>query len=57
MSINGADLDPVPPVTPEAMGKATRGVGLESLGGLNEQQITVWMKQVTSVPGVGARKR
>lgn len=57
MFINGADLDPVPPVTPVGMGKATRGVELESLGGLDEQQITVWMKQVTSVPGVGAKKR
>jgi len=58
MFINGAALlDPVPPVTPVGMGKATRGVELETLAELNEQQLQVWMKQVTAVPGVGAKKR
>ena len=31
MFINGAALSPVPPVTPVAMGKSTRGIELESL--------------------------
>jgi len=57
MFINGAGLEPVPPVTPVGMGKATRGVELESLGVLDEQQIALWMKHVASVPGVGGRKR
>lgn len=57
MFINGTALDPVPPVTPVAMGKATRGVELESLDDLDERQITAWMRQVTAVAGVGGRKR
>ena len=57
MYINGAALDPVPPVTPVGMGKSTRGVELESVDGIDEPQIAAWMKQVASVPGVGGRKR
>lgn len=57
MFIGGAALDPVPPVTPVGMGKTTRGVELQSLADLDEQQIAEWMKQVTSVPGVGGKKR
>ncbi|MEP6479695.1 MAG: DUF1801 domain-containing protein [Rhodoglobus sp.] len=57
MFINGDSLDPVPPVTPVGMGKATRGVDLESIGDLDERQVASWMKQVTSVPGVGGKKR
>lgn len=57
MFINGAGLEPVPPVTPVGMGKATRGVELESLGALDEHQIALWMKHIASVPGVGGRKR
>lgn len=58
MFINGTDLTPVPPVTPVGMGKATRGVDLESLDDIDEPLIVQWMKQVTSVPGVGGgRKR
>ncbi|WP_245953768.1 DUF1801 domain-containing protein [Arthrobacter silvisoli] len=57
MFINGVALDPVPPVTPVGMGKATRGVELESVDDIDEHQIAEWMKQVTSVPGVGGRKR
>jgi hypothetical protein len=56
MFINGVALTPVPPVTPVAMGKATRGVELESVDDLDEQQIAAWMKQATAVPGVGRRK-
>ena len=44
-------------VTPVGMGKATRGVELQSLGDLDEQQAAEWMRQVASVPGVGGRKR
>lgn len=57
MFINGTALTPVPPATPVAMGKATRGVELESLDALDERQVAAWMKQVTALPGVGAKKR
>ena len=57
MFVNGAALKPVPPVTPVAMGKATRGVELKTLNDLDEGQIAKWMKQVAAVPGVGRRKR
>ena len=57
MFVNGAALDPVPPVTPVAMGKATRGVELESLDDLDERQVAAWMRQVAAVPGVGGKKR
>jgi hypothetical protein len=57
MFVNGAALVPVPPVTPVAMGKSTRGVELESLDDLDECQIADWMKQVAAVPGVGRKKR
>ena len=56
MFINGAALVPVPPVTPVAMGKSTRGVELKSLEELDEHQIADWMKQVAAVPGVGGKK-
>lgn len=57
MFINGATLTPVPPVTPVAMGKATRGVELASLEDLDERQVAAWMKQVAALPGVGRKKR
>jgi len=57
MFINGTALDPVPPVTPVGMGRSTRGVELKSLGDLDEPQVAAWMMQVTSVPGVGGKKR
>jgi hypothetical protein len=58
MFINGAVLlDPVPPVTPVGMGQATRGVELETLEDIDDSQLAAWMKQVTSVPGVGRRGR
>jgi hypothetical protein len=57
MFVNGVTLTPVPPVTPVAMGKATRGVELKSVDDIDERQIASWMKQVAAVPGVGAKKR
>ena len=57
MFVNGAALKPVPPVTPVAMGKSTRGVELKSVDDLDERQVAAWMKQVAAVPGVGAKKR
>lgn len=57
MFVNGATLlTPVPPVTPVAMGKLTRGIEIKSLDELNERQIVSWMKQITSAPGVGGKK-
>jgi hypothetical protein len=57
MFINGVTLTPVPPVTPVAMGKSTRGLELESVEDLDERQIAAWMKQVAAGPGVGRKKR
>ena len=57
MFVNGAALRPVPPVTPVAMGKSTRGVEITSVEDLDERQIAAWMMQVAAVPGVGGKKR
>jgi hypothetical protein len=57
MFVNGATLKPVPPVTPVAMGKSTRGVELKSVDDLDERQIAAWMIQIAAVPGVGGKKR
>jgi len=57
MFVNGAALKPVPPVTPVAMGKSTRGVELQSVDDLDERQIAAWMIQIAAVPGVGGKKR
>ncbi len=56
MFVNGAALTPVPPVTPVAMGKSTRGVEIKTADDLDELQIAKWMKQVTAMPGVGKKK-
>jgi hypothetical protein len=57
MFVNGATLlDPVPPVTPVGMGKATRGVELKALEDIDEPQVAAWMRQVTSVSGVGGKR-
>ncbi|WP_215401662.1 MULTISPECIES: DUF1801 domain-containing protein [unclassified Leucobacter] len=56
MFINGVALDPVPPVAPVGMGKATRGVDLASLEDLDERQIAAWMRQVAAVPGLGGKR-
>ena len=42
MFINGAALEPVPPVTPVGMGKSTRGVELESVDDIDATQIAAW---------------
>lgn len=57
MFVNGVALEPVPPVTPVAMGKSTRGVELESVDDLDERQVAAWMIQVAAVPGVGGKRR
>lgn len=57
MFVNGSALKPVPPVTPLAMGKSTRGVELKSVEDLDERQVAAWMIQVAAVPGVGGKKR
>ena len=57
MFVNGVTLAPVPPVTPVAMGKATRGLELESVADLDERQIAAWMKQIAAAPGAGRKKR
>ncbi|MBX3132322.1 MAG: DUF1801 domain-containing protein [Gemmatimonadaceae bacterium] len=57
MFVNGVSLKPVPPVTPVAMGKATRGVELRSEKELDARQIAAWMRQITAAPGVGGKKR
>ena len=53
----GTSLTPVPPVTPIGMGKASRGVDLESLDDLDEDQIAAWMRQAAAIPGFGGKKR
>lgn len=57
MFIRGTDLKPEPPVTPVALDKATRGVDLKTLAGLNEKQVVAWMKQAATMPYVSAAKR
>jgi hypothetical protein len=56
MFISGVTLQPVPPVTPVGMGKATRGVELASVDDLDEGQVADWMRQITAAPGVGGKK-
>ncbi len=53
MFVNGTMLDPVPPVTPVAMGKSTRGVELTCTDDIDEPQVVAWMKQIAAMPGVG----
>ena len=53
MFINGTALDPIPPVKPVAMGRATRGIQLRTLSDLDAEQLAAWMRQATSVPGIG----
>ncbi|KAA0918326.1 DUF1801 domain-containing protein [Dietzia sp. ANT_WB102] len=58
MFINGATLlDPVPPVTPVGMGRATRGIELAAIGDLDERQVAAWMRQIAARPGIGGQKQ
>lgn len=57
MFINGVVLVPVPPITPVAMGKSTRGVELRSVDEIDKRQIVAWMKQIAALPGVGRKKK
>lgn len=58
MFINGSTLlNPVPPVTPVGMGKSTRGVELRTLSDVDRDQVATWMRQITSVPGIGGKRR
>jgi hypothetical protein len=51
----GTSLEPVPPVTPIGMGKASRGVDFQTLDDIDEAQITSWMTQAAALPGFGKR--
>lgn len=57
MFIRGTDLEPEPPVTPTGMGKATRGVELESGDDIDEGQLASWMRQAAEMPFAGGKKR
>ncbi len=54
MFIRGTDLKPEPPVTPVSMGKATRGIELESEKDIDEKLLTAWMVQAATMPFVSA---
>ena len=56
MFIRGTDLEPEPPVTPVGMGKATRGVELESVDDVDEQ-LASWMEQAANMPYADHKKR
>lgn len=57
MFIKGTDLKPEPPVTPVAMGKATRGVEPKSVADLDEKQLIAWIKQAATMPFASAAKK
>jgi hypothetical protein len=57
MFMRGADLNPLPPVTPVGMGKQTRGVELTSVDDLDEAQLASWMHQAATMPFAGGKKR
>lgn len=51
----GTSLTPVPPAAPIGMGKDSRGVDLESVDDIDDQQLASWMKQAAALPGFGKR--
>jgi hypothetical protein len=53
----GTSLRPEPPVTPIGMGKATRGVELESVADIDAGRLASWMRQAAEKPFAGGRKR
>ena len=57
MFIRGTDLEPEPSVTPIGMGKATRGVELESVDDIDAGRLASWMRQAAEKPFRGGRKR
>ena len=57
MFIRGTDLEPEPPVTPVGMGRATRGVELDSIDDIDEARISSWMRQAATMPFAGRAKR
>ena len=57
MFIRGTDLKPEPPVTPVAMGKATRGVEPKTVADLDEKRLASWMKQAATMPFASAAKK
>jgi hypothetical protein len=57
MFIKGTDLEPVPPVTPIAMGKATRGVELATADDIDEALMRSWMQQAATMPFETAAQR
>lgn len=57
MFISGDKLDPVPPVTPIGMGRATRGIEPATLEELDARQASAWMKQAATMPFVSASQR
>jgi hypothetical protein len=57
MFIKGTDLKPVPPVTPTAMGKATRGIEIATVAELDEPQLASWFEQAATMPFETAAQR
>jgi len=52
--LHGTALKPVPPV---GTAKYTRGVDLETVAQVDEEQLADWMRQASSRPGLGAGKK
>jgi hypothetical protein len=57
MFIRGTNLKPVPPATPIAMGKATRGVELATVDAIDAAQLASWMRQAATMPFATAQER
>jgi hypothetical protein len=55
--IRGMELEPLPPITPIGMGKATRGVEPATVNDLNERQVKSWMKQSAAMPFFGGKQK
>ena len=57
MSINGAALDSVPPVSPVGMGKSTRRVGLQSVDVVREPGVWYRARVSTTACEAGVYRR